>query len=136
MRLRRAAVIAAGLGMATSVGLTGAGVASAAAPALKIKPGATWTFEAKHARCEQEVFQSNGTFVADNDGDAGNWSGGGSTIKMHWTAGADGELELTGHFVSTTTPVEYKGPLKHAGVGIHRAFLVQGAVSSFDGFNC
>jgi hypothetical protein len=50
--LRRAAVVAAGLAMATSLGLAGAGTASAAAPALKIKPGATWTIEINRGGCE------------------------------------------------------------------------------------
>ena len=43
-----AAVIAAGLAMATSIGLAGAGVASSEASALKIHNGETWTFEMNH----------------------------------------------------------------------------------------
>ena len=50
--LRRAAAITAGLAMATAFGLAGAAVASAAAPALKIKPGATWTIEVNGGGCE------------------------------------------------------------------------------------
>ncbi len=41
MILRRAAAVAAGLAMATSFGLAGAAISSAAAPTLKIKPFAT-----------------------------------------------------------------------------------------------
>ena len=44
-----AAVVALGFAMAASLGLAGAGTASASAPALKIKPFATWTVEFKHA---------------------------------------------------------------------------------------
>jgi hypothetical protein len=129
----RWAMVASGLAMATSFGLTGAGIASATAPALKIKPGATWTIEIKGAGCEQEVFQSNGTF-ASKDGDAGIWSGGGSTISMSWTTGVIAGLSFNGHFVSTTTPVEYKGAL--GGLRTGHAKLVKGAVATFNGQTC
>jgi hypothetical protein len=43
--LRRSVAIVGGLVMATSFGLAGAGVASAAVPALKVQPGSRWTFE-------------------------------------------------------------------------------------------
>jgi hypothetical protein len=129
----RWAMVASGLAMATSFGLTGAGIASAAAPALKIKPGATWTLEIKGAGCEQEVFQSNGAF-ASKDGDAGIWSGGGSTISLSWTTGVIAGLSFNGHFVSTTTPVGYKGAL--GGLRTGHAKLVKGAVASFNGQTC
>lgn len=129
----RWAMAASGLAMVTSFGLAGAGLASAAAPALKIKPGATWTLEIKGAGCEQEVFQSNGTF-ASKDGDAGTWHDGGSTISMAWTVGVISGLTFSGHFVSTTTPVEYKGTL--GGIRTGHAKLVKGAVASFNGQTC
>ncbi len=56
--LRRAAVIAASLAVATSFGLAGAGVASAAAPALKIKNGAIWTIEVNGGGCQQDKFNT------------------------------------------------------------------------------
>ena len=134
MTLRRAAAIAAGLAMATSFGLAGAGMASAAAPALKIKPGATWTFESSARGCEHDVFHSSGVFVADNGG-SGTWTGGGSTISMDWEAGNNIGMTFSGHFVSTTTPVEYSGPLGGIGAG-YNGKLVKGAVRSFHGETC
>jgi hypothetical protein len=124
--MRRQAAIFAGLALTASFGLAGAGTASAAAPALHVHNGASWTIEVKGAGCEAEVFHSNGTF-ASPDGDAGTWSGGGSTINMVWTAGAISGLKFSGHFVSTTHPVEYKGSL--SGLRTGRANLVKGAVA-------
>jgi hypothetical protein len=118
--------MAAGLAMTTSLGLAQGGAASAALPALHIHNGATWTLEIKGAGCEAEVFQSNGTF-ASTDGDAGTWSGGGSTIGMVWTVGVVSGLTFSGHFVSATTPVKYKGTL--GGIRSGHASLVKGAVS-------
>jgi hypothetical protein len=134
--LRRAAVIAAGLAMATSFGLAGAGLASAAAPALKIKPNAIWTLEVKGFWCEQDQFNTvTHTFVSDYLADAGSLSGGGATISMAWTAGGDTGLSFSGHFVSTTTPIEYKGRVTNDGLS-DKAFLVKGAVTSFNGHSC
>ncbi len=105
--LRRAAVIAAGLAMATSFGLAAVGAASAAAPALHIKPGAIWTIKEKAngGGCEQEKFAANGIFHAATShggNDAGTWSGGRSTIHMSWTAGGDAGIAFKGNFVSST----------------------------------
>jgi hypothetical protein len=131
--LRRAAAIAAGLVMATSFGLAGAGLASASAPALKIKPFATWTVEFKvgnKGTCEQVSFNTFvNTFVSDYEDEAGTWSGGGSTISMTWTAGPDVGAVFTGHFVSTTKPVEYKGVNSEGGI-VTKTMLVKGAIPS------
>ncbi len=133
--LRRAAVTAAGLAMATSFGLAGAGVASAAAPALKIKPNAIWTLEIKGVPgCEHDQFSTaTHTFVSDNFADSGTWSSGVGTISMVWTTGADNGLTFSGHSVSTTTPVEYKGSVSS---GNAKAKLVKGPVTSYQGFPC
>jgi hypothetical protein len=89
--LRRAVMTAAGLAaMATSVGMVGAGAASAALPALHVTAGSKWTAELNGAGvsiCEVDTFAANRTFKADLYNDKGTWSGGGRTITMHWTRG-------------------------------------------------
>ncbi len=136
--LRRAAVITAGLAMATSFGLASATIASAAVPTLKIKPNATWTFEVTGAGCEQETFNTvTHHFISDLAGDKGTWSGGGgTTVSMSWTAGGDAGVNFFGRFVSTTKPVEYKGPISAGGATQGHAKLVKGAVKSFNGSSC
>jgi hypothetical protein len=123
--LRRGAAVAAGLVMAASLGLTGAGMASAAAPALKIHNGSLWTQVVSGAGCEVLTFHSNFTFATTEfGGDAGKWKGGGATIKMKWTAGSDIGLTFQGTF--TTTPVkEYSGMVNN---GNAPGQLVKGAV--------
>ena len=112
--------------MATSLGLAGAGMASAAGPALKIKEDAIWTLEVKNGPCEHDLFNTiNHTFVADN-GLSGTWSGGGSKISMVWNIGS--AQMFNGHYISTTTPVEYKGSV-HSGSNVIKAKLVKGAVA-------
>jgi hypothetical protein len=134
--VRRAAMVASSLALATSFGLTGAGMASAAAPALKIKPGAIWTLEMRHGACEHDIFDLIfHQFTSDRYGDGGVWSSGGSTINMIWTVGASSGVTFSGDFVSTTTPVEYKGSLNDGGA-IIKTKVVKGAVSNFDGFTC
>jgi hypothetical protein len=134
--VRRAAMVASGLALATSLGLTGAGMASATVPALKIKPGAIWTLEVRHGACEHDTFDLTfHQFTSDRYGDGGVWSSGGSTINMIWTVGASSGVTFSGDFVSTTTPVEYKGSLNDGGA-IIKTKVVKGAVSNFDGFTC
>lgn len=113
---RRASLVAAGTAMVAGLGLAGAGAATAAAPALKIKPGAIWTFQARgpqYIPCEQEVFASNGTFTEKNtrfgshDGSSGTWTGGKSSIALVWTAGLDDGQVFGGSLTSSQR--EYKG---------------------------
>ena len=73
------------------------------------------------------------TFVSDNFADSGTWSSDVGTVSMDWTAGADNGLAFNGHFLSTTTPVEYKGSVSS---GNAKAKLVKGAVRSYKGFTC
>jgi hypothetical protein len=108
MMLRRAGVIAAGLAMATSFGLAGAGAASAVEPALHIHNGATWTIEVSVGSCQHDVFTSNGHFTSPDTqfgGDRGRWTGGGPTITMEWTAGNDAGLTFD-------HPGEVQGPVR------------------------
>ena len=127
--LRRGAVIAAGLALAASFGLAGVGTASAAAPALKIQNGATWTIELNGGECQLDHFSSQGTFASPDpefQGDAGTWSGGGPTITMKWTAGDDTGLKFKGTF--TRQPVkEYLGKFGGIAKG-STGQLVKGAV--------
>lgn len=125
--LRRAAAIATGLAMATSFGIAGAG--TAAAPALKVHNGATWTIEVNEGGCQLDVLHSNYRFSSPDgqfNGDAGTWSGGGKTIRMKWTAGSDVGLKFQGTF--TSTPVkEYVGTFGGIAAG-DTGQLVKGAV--------
>ncbi len=101
-------------------------MASAAAPALRIKEGAIWTLkENAPGGCEQVVFASNGTFSAAN-GDAGQWIGGKSTITMRWLQGADPGVGFGGNFISSKSI--YKGNVTTA-VGSLGAKLVHKAVA-------
>ncbi len=133
---RRAAVIAAGLAMATSFGLAGAGTASAAAPSNHIKPNVIWTLEIYHGGCEQDLFDtSTHTFIADHDNAAGTWQYGGSAILMIWTQGGNAGHNFGGRFVSTATPVRFKGSW-NGGTVAEKAKLVKGAVSFYQGIYC
>jgi hypothetical protein len=134
--MRRAAAIVGGLALATSFGLAGAGVSSAAVPALKVQPGSKWTFEdhgIEHTGgCEVNTFASNGTFTSDLFGDAGTWSGGGATLSMTWTAGEDTFVKFNGTFTKTATVKEYKGGISTGDAGA----VVKGIVHTFHGQTC
>ena len=102
--------------MATSLGLSGAGVASAATPALKIKSGAIWTFEVTAqvggGACEQERFNTTTRHfkAVNSESDKGTWTGGGSkVITMTWTHGPNIGVEFSGTFVVGSSPQEYSG---------------------------
>ena len=79
--------------------------------------------------CARDIFASDGTFSSTSYGDSGDWTNGGSTISMAWTAGGNTGLFFNGHFVSTTKPVEYKGTLTFGGALAAHAKLVKGAVA-------
>ncbi len=130
---RRAAVIAAGLAMATSFGLAGAGVASATTPTVHIKPSATWTLEENGAGCEQDTFNTTTHTFSSDHNSGGGWQFGGSSIFMLWNAGPG--YNFGGTFVSTTTPVEFKGSF-NGGPTFLKAKLVKGAIKFFHGFTC
>jgi hypothetical protein len=133
-KARRAAMVASTIAIATSFGLTGAGMASAAAP-LTIKPFSIWTLEVRGAACENVQFDRGHVFVSDLYGDAGSWSGGNSTIALTWTSGVDVGVTFRGRLVSATKPVEYKGPFGGVFAGNHGK-LIKGVVAQFDGYRC
>ena len=135
--LRRAAVITAGLAMATSFGLAGAGVASAAAPTLKIKPNAIWTLEVKH----MGVTRRNSTRPHTRSSrpitatlEPGSSATARRSDDLDEAGGMSGH-NFGGRFVSTTTPVEYKGSYNGDPIAL-KAKLVKGAVATFNGATC
>ena len=67
------------------------------------------------------------TFVSDLAGDAGTFTGGGSSVPftMTWTAGGDAGLTFSGHFVSS--PKEFKG--NFGGLFTAKGKVVSGEVS-------
>jgi hypothetical protein len=130
MKTRRAAMVVTGLAMAASLGLAGAGLASASAPALKIKPHSTWTLElgGGSTGCEVETFNTiTHHWTSDAASDKGTWSGGGSTISMVWKKGANAGLTFSGTF-ATSPAKEYTGSFGGSVVGL-TGQLVKGAVS-------
>ncbi len=132
---RRTVAIVAGLAMTASVALAGAGTASAAAPALHVKPGGQWTIEIRHhtGGCEDETFSATG-FSGDHGGDGGTFDFGGPMIIMEWSTGPAQGLTFTGTF--TTKPVrEYKGSFGGIG-GFLVGALVKGAISTWHGYPC
>jgi hypothetical protein len=109
MKARKVALVATGVVMATSLGLSsGAGAASAAAP---VKAGEIWTFEVRgptYIPCEQDVFASNDKFrekhteSSNSAGDKGTWVLGGDTsISMDWTAGTEAPQVFSGRYNSS-----------------------------------
>ena len=140
--LRRAAVLMAGLAMATTFGLAGAGMASAAAPALKVKNSALWTFEVTAQvggqACEQEKFNATTHHfkAVNSELEKGTWTGGGSkVITMTWTHGQNIGAEFNGTFVVGSSPQEYSG-IVSKNIGIAEGLLVKGAVPFFGGQPC
>jgi hypothetical protein len=134
--LRRAAVLTAGLAMTVSIGLAGAGAASAASPA-GITNGSKWTLEVNSTGvCEVDTFSTTThTFTSDLRGDSGHWSvPAPNKVKMKWTAGTDVGLIFPGVF--TSTPVkEYVGSFRGSGVGFSGQ-LVKGVVPTWNGVPC
>ena len=123
--VHRAALMASGLAMATSLGLAGAGIASSATPSLKIKAGAVWTLRpvGGGSPCEWDKFHTTkDTFVSTSErGDAGTFSQTKTTIDMTWTAG-----ELTGlTFQGTWQGKYYIGA--YGGITTGPGTLVRGA---------
>jgi hypothetical protein len=126
--IRQAVVTVAGLAVGASVGFVGAGVSSAASPDLHVKPNSIWTFIVKAVPgCEEDQLDvATHTFTADGFADSGIWSGGGTSIAMTWTTGANDGLIFSGHFARTATAVEYRGSVNDANL---KAKLVKGPVA-------
>jgi hypothetical protein len=125
MILRRVAMVAVGLAMATSIGLAGLTTATAATPKTLNLTTGPWTLTVNGRGCEVLTFHlREGTFVADDFGDAGVWSGGRSSIGLSWTAGPDVGLLFSGSYVSSS--MSYKGSFGGWGFGLEGK-LVEGA---------
>ncbi len=134
MTARESALVATGMVMVTSLGLSsGAGAASAAAP---VKVGEIWTFEVRgpvYIPCEQDVFASNDKFKekhtesSNSGGDKGTWVLGGDTsISMDWTAGTEAPQVFSGSY--NTLRGRYVGTVDY-GPGSEKAILLDKAES-------
>src|ERR1700722_526732 len=121
--------------VAGTLGVFGTRAAWGAVPAApRIHNGSAWTIEVNPKTCEVGTFSSNGTFSFPASGDSGTWTGGGATVKLMWTGGADVGLKFKGTW--STTPVkEYAGTFGGPGSG-DTGQLVKGSVGSFGGTVC
>jgi hypothetical protein len=95
-------------GVAMVACLALAGVANAAAPSLRLKPGTQWTqTNLSNNGCEVETIGSNGTFSADKFGDKGTVTISGKIISETWTTGNDSGQTLKAHWSHKDN--EYRG---------------------------
>jgi hypothetical protein len=126
-------VVATEIAFATSLGVSGVSIASAAASAAKIKSGATWTLEPPVlGLCYKVTFNTSThrfTSFTDNAVDPGygkgTWSGGGSTISLVWTKGDGKGMGFSGTF--TSTPIKsYQGEITDHSQ-FYDGFLVKGS---------
>jgi hypothetical protein len=108
MKVRWAAMVAAGIATAASFGVGGAGAASATAPALHVKNGSEWVviIVSDGGGCEIATFDSGGTFKADRFKDRGTWSGGGATLTMKWTKGSSDGMKFKGTYHASAKAYE------------------------------
>ena len=102
---QRGAMVATGITIAASVGLAGRRVASAAAPAGKIKSATIWTLELSPGLCFHDTFNTTThrfTSFTSNPVEPGygkgTWSGGGSSISLVWTKGDGKGFGFSGTF--------------------------------------
>lgn len=127
-RMVRRAAMAAGILIATSLGLAQAGTASAATPALHVKDGSKWTMGFENGGCEIQTFSSHGsfTFVSDLFGDHGTWSAAGDSLTMKWTGGSEAGWKFKGTYNVSTKA--YFGNLGGTAKGLQlTAILDKGA---------
>jgi len=133
-KARRAAMAATGIALATSLGLSGVCIASAAAPAAKIKSGAIWTLETTVlGLCFKDTFNTTThrfTSITINPVDSGygkgTWSGGGSSISMVWTKGVGKGMGFSGTF-SSTPGKSYQGEITINAEPYSDGLLVKGS---------
>jgi hypothetical protein len=106
-------MIAAGVAaVAMSLGLAGAGVASAASPVTgHIKAGSDWSLAMNDGSCEIEHFASNGTFISP-DGGSGGWRQTATTVIMKMNYGLFSGLKFKGTYVAHR--FEFSGKFKDA----------------------
>jgi hypothetical protein len=131
MKVRRAAMIGTGVVLVTSLGLSGVSIASAAAPAGKIKQGATWTMEVTGGFCLYETFATTThrfKSAATGANDKGTWSGGGSTITMTWTKGSNEGLLFKGAWTTVGATKGFEGPMTLNSAPYGDGLLVKGVI--------
>ena len=128
MMVRRAAMVASGIALTASVGLAGAGVASAAASTQQhIKDGSEWTVEPHGASlCDVATFHSDGTFTG-SFGDSGLWStfSSGNELVMIFAPSDGLTLKFNGEYIQASK--EYSGTLKMTGQRKNAGVVVKGA---------
>ncbi len=132
--MRRLAVLAAGLAMVATLGVTGVSGAAASVPALHVKPGGVWTELNKQGGCEVQTFATGGTWTADIGGDAGTYTGGGKTLLETWTAGQDATLTFTAKY--SRSKKKYVGTFGGGFDQGDTGYLVKGVVSEWNGYSC
>ena len=123
-RVRRATMAVTGVALATSLGLAGAGVATAAKTTLHVKNGSKWNVQILGSGCDIATFKSSGTFTTNPSTGTGTWSGGSASLIMKWTAGNDSGLKFKGTYVSSSK--EYSGTISGSG-GSLAATVVKGS---------
>jgi hypothetical protein len=103
-------------GLALTLCLGTAGVASATTPSPHHVKGRIWTqTNLSNHGCEIETLHANGTFTADKLGDAGTYTVVGKVIDETWTAGQDNGQKIQVHWSKAN--LYYKGKGTPAGGG-------------------
>lgn len=100
--------------------------ALAGAASLHVKPRTKWTLEVPGYGCEVQTIKKGHGFTADLYGDAGTYSGGGSSISETFTAGNDDGNAFVGAWVASSK--EYSGSFE-APLFSTSASLVKGVVA-------
>lgn len=113
--MRRILLTAGGLALTLCLGT--AGVASATTPVSHHLRGRIWTqTNLSNHGCEVQTLRANGTFTADKLGDAGTFTVNGTVINETWTAGNDKGQTIQVHW--SKAHLYYKGHGVPAGGGL------------------
>jgi hypothetical protein len=123
--MRRLAPFTAGLTFVATLSFVQVAGASQVATATEhVNPGGVWTLEINGGSCEVQTFKADHKWSADQNGDAGTYTGGGSKVEEEWTSGLDKGAHYSGVYKKKSK--EYKGTYV---VGSVTAELVKGAIA-------
>jgi hypothetical protein len=128
--LRRTALLATGLMIIATLGMSGP--AGATASVRHIKPYDKWTLEMNNGGCEIQAIAMAGKWKADQFGDAGTYRAGGNTVTEKWKKGEGDGWSLSGTYASG----EYVVSLFNAGSQFATGYLVKGKVKVWNDFSC